>query len=135
MSFEFWWHRESSCFESERTCYLLRTGMNFELWCRRESSYLAHKSTRGYLASNRSHFASKLHAVHRTGTTLRSKVLQFTHRCSKYLLFTALQPNPLFELTFEITIRNHIPLALHPDATYPALPSTVHEYAWVHTNI
>ena len=36
----------------------------------------------------------------------------------KYLLFPAVQPNPLFEVPSEINIRNHLPLALHPDALF-----------------
>jgi len=92
-------------------------------------------------------------AIHCTGTayrsTGRSKTLLITTPeplCMRkschlfigvrnYLLFTALEPNPLFEVTFEIAIRNHMLLALHPDAHYAALPSSVHEYAQIYTTI
>jgi len=48
----------------------------------------------------------------------------------KYLLFAALQPKPLCEVTSEINFR----WPCTPMPPYSALPSTVHEYALVHTS-
>lgn len=68
-------------------CYCTRAtlpwrGVDFELSCRAHAKAHAIYCTAASFASNRSHFAAKLHALRHTAATLWSKVPQFTHRCS-----------------------------------------------------
>jgi len=71
------------------------------------------------------------HAFNCTEATFRCETCLFIQRSSNAYATDCVEPNPLFELSFEITIRNHIALAIHLDARYSALLSSVHEYYWI----